>query len=183
MNWCDIDSGTANERHTQEAKIERAFLQHPTLVGCKDIAQRKFHERIHLAVFSGQPSQQLASGRGDKSEPDNAYFSLRSQPRALSVFAADVPEKQTKLMAATQRPVTDVALKEASGAPAWKSTSSWFVYGSADKVIPPAVHAFMAERADAKNTIVVKGASHVVMISHPSVVANLIEKAAAATAK
>ena len=86
-------------------------------------------------------------------------------------------------MAATQRPVTDVALKEASGAPAWKSTSSWFVYGSADKVIPPAVHAFMAERAGAKNTIVVKGASHVVMISHPSVVANLIEKAATETAK
>jgi pimeloyl-ACP methyl ester carboxylesterase len=41
----------------------------------------------------------------------------------------------------------------------------------------------MAQRADAKDTIVVPGASHVVMISHPSVVANLIEKAAAAAAK
>ena len=83
MNWYDFHGGTANERHTQKAKVERAFLQHPTLIGRKDIAQRKFHERIHRTVFSGQPSQQLVSGRGDKSEPDNAYFSLRSQPCAL----------------------------------------------------------------------------------------------------
>jgi hypothetical protein len=36
-------------------------------------------------------------------------------------------------MAATQRPVTDAALKEASGEPAWKSIPSWFVNGT-DKV-------------------------------------------------
>jgi pimeloyl-ACP methyl ester carboxylesterase len=114
---------------------------------------------------------------------DGAHDLYVQQGKFRSVFAADLPEKQTKLMAATQRPVTDVALKEASGAPAWKSIPSWFIYGSADQVIPPAVHAFMAQRAGAKNTIVVKGASHVVMISHPSVAANLIEEAATATAK
>jgi pimeloyl-ACP methyl ester carboxylesterase len=114
---------------------------------------------------------------------DGAHDLYVQQDKFRSVFAADVPEKQTKLMAATQRPVTEVALKEASGAPAWKSIPSWFVHGSADKVIPPAVHAFMAQRAGARDTIVVKGASHVVMVSHPSVVANLIEKAAVATVK
>jgi pimeloyl-ACP methyl ester carboxylesterase len=114
---------------------------------------------------------------------DGAHDLYVQQDKFRPVFAADVPEKQTKLMAATQRPVTDVALKDASGAPAWKSIPSWFVYGSADKVISPATHAFMAQRAGAKETIVVKGASHVVMVSHPSVAANLIEKAAAATAR
>ncbi len=114
---------------------------------------------------------------------DGAHDLYVQQSKFRAVFAADVPEKQVALMAVTQRPVTDVALKGASGAPAWKSIPSWFVYGSADKVIPPAVHAFMAQRAGAKDTIVVRGASHVVMISHPLVVANLIEKAAAATAK
>lgn len=114
---------------------------------------------------------------------DGAHDLYVQKSKFRSVFAADIPEKQAELMAVTQRPVTDVALKGVSGAPAWKSIPSWFVYGSADKVIPPAVHAFMAQRAGAKDTIVVKGASHVVMISHPSVVANLIEKAAAATAK
>nr|WP_307437399.1 alpha/beta hydrolase [Labrys monachus] len=105
------------------------------------------------------------------------------QAKFRPVFAADVPERQTRLMGATQRPVTDVALKEASGAPAWKTIPSWFVYGSADKVIPPAVHAFMAQRAGAREAIVVKGASHVVMVSHPGIVAELIEQAAAETAK
>lgn len=114
---------------------------------------------------------------------DGAHDLYVQQDKFGPVFAADVPEKQVKLMAAIQRPVTDLALKGASDAPAWKSIPSWFVYGSADKVIPPAAHAFMAQRAGAKEALVVKGASHVVMVSHPSVVANLIEKAAAATAK
>ncbi|MBW4053095.1 MAG: alpha/beta hydrolase [Proteobacteria bacterium] len=77
--------------------------------------------------------------------------------------------------------MTDVAAKGASGSPAWMSVPSWFVYGSADKVIPPAAHAYMAQRAGAKQTIVVKDASHLVMVSHPSVVAKVIEGAATAT--
>jgi pimeloyl-ACP methyl ester carboxylesterase len=115
---------------------------------------------------------------------DGAHDLYIRQDKFRSVFAADVPEKQAKLMAAIQRPVTDVALKEGSGASsAWKSIPCWFVYGSADKVISPSAHAFMAQRAGAKETIVVKGAPHLVMVSHPSVVANLIEKVAAATVK
>jgi len=38
----------------------------------------------------------------------------------------------------------------------------------------------MAERAHSKQTVVVKGASHVVMVSNPKAVASLIETAAAA---
>jgi pimeloyl-ACP methyl ester carboxylesterase len=114
---------------------------------------------------------------------DGAHDLYLQQDRFRPVFAADVPQKQVKLLAATQRPVTDVALKGASGSPAWKRIPSWFVYGGADKVIPPAAHAFMAQRAGAKDTIVVNGAPHVVMISNPSVVADLIEKAAVATMK
>ena len=46
--------------------------------------------------------------------------------------------------------------------------------------IPEAAHSFMAKRASSKETVVVKGASHVVMVSHPRAVAKLIEHAAAA---
>jgi pimeloyl-ACP methyl ester carboxylesterase len=93
-------------------------------------------------------------------------------------FAADVPAPQAALMAATQRPITEAALNEATVSPAWKSLPSWFVYGSADRNIPAAAQAFMAKRAGSKKTIVVPGASHVVMTSHPKVVAELIEEAA-----
>jgi pimeloyl-ACP methyl ester carboxylesterase len=94
-------------------------------------------------------------------------------------FAADVPQADAKLMAATQRPVTESALNEASGDPAWKHISSWFIYGDKDKNIPPQSLAFMAERAHSHQTVVVKGASHVVMVSNPEPVARLIESAAA----
>ncbi|ETF04804.1 alpha/beta fold hydrolase [Pseudomonas moraviensis] len=93
-------------------------------------------------------------------------------------FAADVSEADARLMAAGQRPITVAALNEAASEPAWKTIPSWFVYGDKDKNIPAQAMAFMAERAHAKQTVVVKGGSHVVMVSHPKVVANLIEKAA-----
>lgn len=115
--------------------------------------------------------------------PDGTHDLYVQQDKFRPVFAADVPEKEAERMAATQRPVTDAALKGTSATPAWRSIPSWFVYGSEDMVIPPAAHAFMAERADAKRAITVRGASHVVMVSHPSVVANLIEEGAMATAQ
>jgi pimeloyl-ACP methyl ester carboxylesterase len=95
-----------------------------------------------------------------------------------SQFAADVSVAQAELMFATQRPVTEAALHEASGPPAWKTIPSWFIYGELDKNIPPAAHVFMAKRAGAKEIIEVKTASHVVMISHPDDVAQLIDRAA-----
>jgi pimeloyl-ACP methyl ester carboxylesterase len=89
-------------------------------------------------------------------------------------FAADVPEATAALMAATQRPITDAALGEAAGDPAWKSIPTWFVYGELDKNIPAAVEVFMAERAGAKEAFEVAGASHVVMISQPQAVTDVI---------
>ena len=102
------------------------------------------------------------------------------QDKFPAQFAADVPEAEARLMAATQRPITEAALNEASGAPAWKSVPSWFVYGDQDRNIPPKVLDFMAQRAHSKQTQVVRGASHVVMVSHPEPVAKLIERAAEA---
>ena len=95
-------------------------------------------------------------------------------------FAADVSPADAKLMAATQRPVTVAALNEAATEPAWKTVPSYFVYGDQDKNIPAQALAFMAERAHSKQTVVVKGASHVVMVSNPKAVASVIETAAAA---
>ena len=96
-------------------------------------------------------------------------------------FAPDVPASEAKLMAAIQRPGTDFGLNESAGAPAWKAIPSWFVYGALDKIIPAALHAFMAERAHAKKTVPVRGASHVVMISHPDAVLKVIGDAIMAT--
>ncbi|AZF26894.1 alpha/beta fold hydrolase [Pseudomonas sp. R2-60-08W] len=95
-------------------------------------------------------------------------------------FAADVPAAEAAVMAATQRPVTEAALNEPFATPAWKHIPSWAIYGDKDKNIPPQALAFMAKRAEAKAVEVVKGASHVVMVSNPAPVARLIERAATA---
>lgn len=104
------------------------------------------------------------------------------QDKFRAQFAADVPADQARLMAAGQRPITDAALHEASTTAAWKRIPGWFVYGSADLNIPPAAQAFMAKRAHAKKVEEIKGASHVVMVSHPDAVAAMIVEAASATA-
>jgi pimeloyl-ACP methyl ester carboxylesterase len=104
------------------------------------------------------------------------------QNKFRSQFAADVPIAEAKLMAVTQRPITEAALNEASGVPAWRTIPSWFIYGTLDKNIPLAALSFMAKRAGAKQTVEVNGASHVVMISRPDEVAKQIFAAANATA-
>ena len=100
------------------------------------------------------------------------------QSKFHAQFAHDVPAEQAALMAAGQRPITQAALTEAAGEPAWKALPSWFVYGSGDKNIPAAGLAFVAERAGSRNTVVIDGASHVGMVSHPQIVADIIKQAA-----
>lgn len=100
------------------------------------------------------------------------------QDKFQQQFAADVAPGQAALMAAGQRPVTVAALNEAADGSAWKQLPSYFVYGTADKNIPLEALRFMAKRAHAKDVVEVPGASHVVMVSRPDAVANLIEEAA-----
>ena len=92
-------------------------------------------------------------------------------------FAADVPAGQTALMAATQRPVAQAAFTEANGPPAWKSLPSWAVVATGDKAAGADVIRSMAERAGA--TITELEGSHVIMISQPAAVAEVISNAAA----
>jgi len=112
--------------------------------------------------------------------PDGGKDLYIQQDKFHDQFAADVPAADAKLMAATQRPITEAALNEPATAPAWKSLPAWFVYGDQDKNIPPQALKFMADRAHGKQTVVVKGASHVVMVSNPQAVAKMIESAASA---
>jgi pimeloyl-ACP methyl ester carboxylesterase len=93
-------------------------------------------------------------------------------------FAADLPPAQTVVMAATQRPVAESGFSEPSGPPAWKSLPSWTVLASPDKAAGTDVVRSMAERAGA--TITEAEGSHVIMVSQPGAVVDVILTAAAA---
>ncbi|MFI0901155.1 alpha/beta fold hydrolase [Streptomyces sp. NPDC020983] len=96
-------------------------------------------------------------------------------------FAADVPARQAALMAAEQRPIAQSALEEKATSAAWQTTPSWDVVTTQDLNIPVAVQRFMAARAHAHTTEV--AASHSVAVSHPKLVADVIEQAARATSR
>jgi pimeloyl-ACP methyl ester carboxylesterase len=93
-------------------------------------------------------------------------------------FAADVSGSTARIMAVTQRPIVDTTFGEQSGPPAWRSIPSWFIYGTGDKNLPVATTQFMAKRAGAKKVVEIKGASHLLMVSHPKETAKLIVEAA-----
>ena len=96
-------------------------------------------------------------------------------------FAADLPPNQTAVMAATQRPVAELAFSEPSGPLAWKSSPAWAVVATGDKAAGTDVIRSMAERAGA--TITEVEGSHVIMVSQPGAVADVILTAAAAVAR
>jgi pimeloyl-ACP methyl ester carboxylesterase len=127
------------------------------------------------------PGSTLGAALNPVALPDGGQ-DLYIQPEKFHAqFAADVPEGEARLMAATQRPITVAALNEETREPAWKKLPSYMIYGAEDRNIPAAALSFMAERAHAKKTMAVKGASHALMVSHPAEVAEMIEAAASAT--
>jgi pimeloyl-ACP methyl ester carboxylesterase len=103
-------------------------------------------------------------------------FSIDSA-KVREAFAGDLSDGQTALIAATQRPVAESAFSEPNGPPAWKHLPSWAVVATADRAAGADVTRSMAERAGAKITEV--DGSHVIMVSQPEAVTNVILEAVA----
>ncbi len=95
-----------------------------------------------------------------------------------AAFAADLPAEQTAVMAATQRPAAERAFSEPNGVPAWKTLPSWAVVATGDYAAGSDVVRSMAQRAGA--TITEVEGSHVMMISQPQAVTDVILQAIAA---
>ncbi len=118
---------------------------------------------------------QYPTGQGEETAVEFAI----DPDKFRDAFAADLPAGQAAVMAATQRPVAEIAFSEPSGAPAWKRLPSWAVVPSGDKAAGADVLRSMAERAGAKITEV--DGSHVIMMSNPQVVVEAILAAVAAS--
>jgi pimeloyl-ACP methyl ester carboxylesterase len=144
---------------------------------------------VFVAAFAPEEGESIGelSGRSPGSTLGETLESVRlsdgttdlyiRQEEYHQQFAADAPAEQAALDAVTQRPLRDVAQNEGSGAPAWKSVPSWFVFPELDKNIPLEAHRFMAERAQAREVVEIEGASHAVGVSHPEEVADVILRA------
>src|SRR6202453_3544602 len=99
--------------------------------------------------------------------PDDAF------PRALTHKAS---ADESRIAAATQRPLGVKCIQELSPAPAWKTKPSWFLIAEEDRMISQKTQRFMANRMHAKIHSV--PADHSPMISDPQAVINVIFEAA-----
>ena len=149
---------------------------------------------VYVAGFASDAGESAAdlSGRvpGGTLGPTLQFVDLGEGGRDMYIaqdkyhqqFCADLPEEQARQMAVGQRPCTEAALSDPSGAdPLWKDIPSWFIYGELDRNIPAGSHAFMAERAGSRRTLAVTGASHVVGMTHHEETAEMILEAARST--
>ena len=97
-------------------------------------------------------------------------------------FAADVDPETAAVMASAQRPYAAAAFAAMPSTPlAWKTLPCWYLLGTEDKAIPPALQRFMAERANA--TIVEVPSSHVSFVSQPEAATQLILQAVEETSR
>jgi pimeloyl-ACP methyl ester carboxylesterase len=123
---------------------------------------------------TAQVQREYPTGPGGETAPEF----LIDPARFREVFAADLPAEQAAVMAATQRPVAAAAFSDVCGPPAWRTLPSWAVVATGDKAAGSDVVRSMAQRAGA-DIVEVEG-SHVIMVSQPETVANVILTAAAA---
>ena len=98
-----------------------------------------------------------------------------------AAFAADIRTDAFRVLQATQRPFDADSFVFPTTAAAWKTIPSWGLVAGQDKAIPPACERWMYSRAHARKVVEVPNSSHVAMISHPRIVADLIDDAARAT--
>jgi pimeloyl-ACP methyl ester carboxylesterase len=95
-----------------------------------------------------------------------------------AVFGGDLPPEEAAELAATQRPIAASAFSEPAGPPAWKTRPSWAVVATGDKAAGTDVTLSMAKRA--KATITEVDGSHLIMVSQPDAVTDVILQAARA---
>ena len=147
---------------------------------------------VYVAAFAPQQGEALGAVVGDsKDSVLNAALVPHTYPAGdgaetatefsidpaqfHEAFAKDLPVEQAAVMAATQRPVVEAAFSEPNGSPAWKTLPAWTVVATGDTAAGADVIRSMAERAGSQITEV--AGSHVVMISQPQAVADVVLEA------
>jgi pimeloyl-ACP methyl ester carboxylesterase len=97
------------------------------------------------------------------------------RPEAVQFFAGDLSEQEQKLVWATHfAPAADLFTQKVDGV-AWRSKPSAYIVATQDHTVQPELERFVAKRMGATTTEV--ASSHVVMLSHPKVVIDVIREA------
>lgn len=107
--------------------------------------------------------------------PENGYF-WYDKEKFHAGFCADLSAEKAAFMYDSQVPTSVAAFAGVIIRAAWKSKPSWYIVATQDQTIPPEAERQFAKHAGSNITEI--KASHVVFISHPKEVADVIEAAA-----
>ena len=97
-------------------------------------------------------------------------------PEGIDSFAGDLSEQEKKLVWATQCVPAPDLFEAKVGGTAWRSKPSWYIVAKNDRTVQPDLERFLAKRMSATTTEA--PSSHVVMLSQPQIVIDVIRKAA-----
>lgn len=139
---------------------------------------------VYVAAFAPDTGESINDlGKGQPPPPwvselvvDSAGFASLPAEVVATDFAQDLAPAETRLLASKQGPIALRCFDDPIQSAAWRVRPTWYVRAEADHMIDPAAQAAMAARARARLTSV--RASHVVMLSHPREVAEVILAAA-----
>ena len=108
--------------------------------------------------------------------PPQEGFLLLDREKFHSSFAGDVSDEEAAFMADSQVPWGVDALGGTISDAAWRSKPSWYLVTAEDRMIPPSAQREMSGRAGA--TVTETPGSHAIYVSNPTVVVEVIERAA-----
>src|SRR6185437_8912905 len=143
---------------------------------------------VYVAAFvpdSGQSVIDLAKSapmlpKNGILPPDEHGFVYFSKELFHECFAADLPSAKSDFMFDAQQPIAGACFGAPVTQAAWKNKPVYGIVATEDKAINPALERAMYKHAGAAVTEV--KSCHVVFMSHPEVVARVIEDAAKAGA-
>lgn len=144
---------------------------------------------VYVAAFAPDVGES-ADALGRRAEPTpmaaevGSYandFLMLSEAGVHQDFAQDLPEPERDVLFAAQAPTAIASLTGTVSRPAWREKPTWYLIASQDRAIQPALEHLMAERMGA--TVTEIAASHLVMLSYPDAVADLILQAVNSSAQ
>jgi pimeloyl-ACP methyl ester carboxylesterase len=127
----------------------------------------------------GETASQLLSKFPDRNtavQPAGEGYLRLDPAKFAATFAADVAPAEARFMADSQLPIAQAVFGAPTTAAAWRTKPSYAILTTRDVAANPDLQRWMYERSGAKVTTV--DSSHAVYISHPKIVARVIEEAA-----
>jgi Predicted hydrolases or acyltransferases (alpha/beta hydrolase superfamily) len=135
---------------------------------------------VYIAAFA--PSKSQSANELLKDYPPPEWFPsaivdsggvMTLPPEAISrFFAPDLPDAETRVMAAAQGSVFVRAFDDKVTETAWSSKPSWYIVATNDRMINPEIQKATAKKIGA--TVTVLESSHVPMLSKPGETADVI---------